>query len=346
MVAARTVVNGRQKVMNGPNSGTGGEAGADTGDEFALISRLRAGFEATGGLPPPGEVWIGDDAAVVGEGRPGPRLLATDLVVGGVHADLSRCGPDDVGYKAVMVTVSDLAAMGGRPDHLLLSIAAPPGTDLDRLGAGAAEAAAETGCVVVGGDLSTAPVLVVSVAVLGSLHGPVVPGPLLRSGAAPGDVLLVTGPLGASAAGLRLLHDGHGAGAGDHPSVAAAVLAHRRPVARLDEGEVARLAGASAAVDVSDGLVADLRHLATASGVGVELDDVPAAPGASPDEALAGGEEYELVLATADPDGLRRAFAAAGLRPPVAVGRCTDRAGRLDLDGRPLPAGGWRHRFA
>jgi thiamine-monophosphate kinase len=169
-----------------------------------------------------------------------------------------------------------------------------------------------------------------------------VPGPLLRSGAAPGDALLVTGPLGASAAGLRLLR----AGQGDDPSAAAAVLAHRRPVARLDEGEVARLAGASAAIDVSDGLAADLHHLITASGIGVDLDDVPAAPGASRDEALGGGEEYELVLATTDPDGLRRAFEAAGLRPPVAVGRCTDRPGRLTLGGRPLAGVGWRHRFA
>jgi len=341
MVAVATVVNGRQKVVNGPNSGPGGVAGDSRWDEFALIGRLRTRFEAGTAGPPPGEVGIGDDAAVVRAARSGPQLLATDLVVAGVHVDLDHCGLDDLGYKAVMVTVSDLAAMGARPDHLLLSVAAPAGTDLDRLGHGVATAAAEAGCRVVGGDLSASPVLVVSVAASGSLHGSARPGPMLRSGAAPGHTVLVTGPLGASAAGLRLLR----AGAGDDPATASAVVAHCRPVARLTEGEVARRSGVAAAVDVSDGLVADLRHLAAASAVGVALDDVPVAAGATPDEALSGGEEYELVLATPDPDRLRRAFGAAGLRPPLAIGRCTGEPGRLTLRDQPLPEGGWRHRF-
>jgi thiamine-monophosphate kinase len=324
-----------------PEPGDGGPDGP--GDEFALIGRLRARFE-DGEVPPPGEVWIGDDAAVVAA-RPGPLLLATDLVVAGIHADLDLVAPDDLGWKAVMVTVSDLAAMGARPDHLLLSVAAPPGTDIGLVAEGVATAAAATGCRVVGGDLSAAPVLTVSVAATGSLHGPLLPGPRLRSGARPGDVLLVTGPLGASAAGLRILRAGSDGGPSSAEGVADAVDAHRRPVARIEEGEVARLAGVTATVDVSDGLVAEVRLLAGASGVGVELDGVPAAAAATRAEALGGGEEYELVVATPDPDGLVRAFAAAGLRAPLRLGRCTDDTGRLTLDGAPLPAAGWRHRF-
>jgi thiamine-monophosphate kinase len=116
-------------------------------------------------------------------------------------------------------------------------------------------------------------------------------------------------------------------------------------VARVDEGVAARRSGASAAIDVSDGLMADLVHLAEASGVGVELDDVPVAEGATLGEALGGGEDYELVLATGSVDELLAAFRAAGLRPPLPLGRCTDRPGEHTLGGGPLPPGGWRHSF-
>jgi thiamine-monophosphate kinase len=116
-------------------------------------------------------------------------------------------------------------------------------------------------------------------------------------------------------------------------------------VARLAEGEAARRSGATAAIDVSDGLVADLVHLADASGVGVELDDVPVAEGATLGEALAGGEEYELVVATGSPDELLAAFRAAGLPVPLPLGWCTDRPGEHTLGGEPLPTGGWHHTF-
>jgi thiamine-monophosphate kinase len=132
------------------------------------------------------------------------------------------------------------------------------------------------------------------------------------------------------------------------PDVASTLeSAHRRPVARLSEGATARRARASAAIDVSDGLVADVVHLAEASDVGLELElgAYAVAIGATRTEALAGGEDYELVLATGDPDGLLAAFAAAGLRAPLAIGRCTADAGTWALDGGPLPEGGWRHHF-
>jgi thiamine-monophosphate kinase len=309
--------------------------------------------------------------------------LATDLVVAGVHVDLDLCTPADLGFKAVMVTVSDLAAMGGRPEHLVVSVAAPPGTDLDDLGSGVAEAATATGCIVVGGDLSTAPVVMVSVAAVGSIapgrlmgdEKEIHPGQgtvLTRSGARAGDRLFVTGPLGSSAAGLRLLQagipeaaeradaaradaarpaepadPGESAELGDPaaPVFGTLVQAHRRPVARLAEGETARLAGATAAIDISDGLAADVRHLADASGVGMALDHVPVAMGATGDEALGGGEDYELIIASADPDGLVAAFESAGLRVPIAIGRCTEDPEERTLAGKDLPDLGWRHVF-
>ncbi|MGH9093271.1 MAG: AIR synthase-related protein, partial [Acidimicrobiales bacterium] len=108
-------------------------------------------------------------------------------------------------------------------------------------------------------------------------------------------------------------------------------------------GQAARAAGASAMIDVSDGLAIDLHRMADASGVGFRLDTVPVAPGATREEALGGGEDYELVVATADPDALAGAFAAAGLRAPVVFGRCTgDPADRL-LGGEPLGRLGWEH---
>jgi thiamine-monophosphate kinase len=357
--------------VQSPNSGDFRGGPPEGPDEFAVIERLRERFQLAararfpvGPLPPTGDTWIGDDAAVVAVGPPEPgpagsgpgepgragrvpggparALLATDLVVEGVHFDLDLGGPDDVGYKALMVTVSDLAAMGARSDYALVSVAAPAETDLDRLGDGVATAAAESACVVVGGDLSESRHLVVSVAVFGSLGEGPDEDPLLRSGARAGDHLFVTGPLGGSAAGLRLLRAG--TRSGDRTSEAL-ICAYRRPVARWGEGEAARRSGATAAIDVSDGLVADLGHLASSSGVGIELDDLPVADGATRLEALHGGEDYELVIATGRPEPLVAAFAAAGLRPPRAIGRCTDQVGTGTLDGVPWPAGGWRHRF-
>lgn len=335
--------------MESPNSGDQQVDLEAWTDEFTAIERLRLLFEAAARssrpgemAPPPGDTWIGDDAAVIALDQHRQGIWATDLVVEGVHVDLDVCGLDDVGFKAVMVAVSDLAAMGAWPLHALVSIAAAPGTDFDRLGEGLAAASAEAECVVVGGDLAEAPVLVISTAVFGSLRGEPSAGPLLRSGARPGDHLLVTGPLGGSAAGLRLLRSGADTSA---PVLAALVRAYRRPRARLREGEMARLSGATAAIDVSDGLVAEVRHLGRASGVGVALETLPVADGATEEEAMGGGEEYELLVATPDPDRLVAAYRSAGLRDPVTVGRCTDRAEVFERDGQPLPPVGWRHRF-
>jgi thiamine-monophosphate kinase len=299
------------------------------------VRRIAAVFEQVLGVPPPGEVWIGDDAAVVAAPA-GRFVFATDAAVGGVHADLSLTGLDDLGWKALVATVSDIGAVGARPTYAVVDFCAPSGTDLVLLATGVAEAAAACACPVVGGDVTTAADVVVAVAATGVLEGD---GPaVLRSGASQGDVLFVTGPLGASAAGLRVLRTGA-------PGPSSAVAAHRRPRARIAEGVEARRAGATAMMDVSDGLGIDLHRLAEASGVGVALDCVPVADGATEEEALGGGEDFELVVATPDPARLVGAFAAAGLRAPIEIGRCTDDAAERTLRGLPLARAGFEHRL-
>lgn len=306
------------------------------GGEFAAIEALRARLPG----PPSGEVWIGDDAAVVGLLPGAPLLLTTDLVVEGVHVDLRLSSVADVGFKAVMASVSDVAAMGGEPLHLLVAVSGPPETDLGTLYEGVAEAAAASGAAVVGGDLSGGPVLALACAVTGTLR-PFAPGdaPVTRAGARPGDRLFVTGALGRSAAGLRLLRE-------DARATGPLVEAHRRPRARVAEGRAARRGGARAMIDVSDGLAADLGHLADASKVGFELVSVPVAPGCSLEEALGGGEDYELVLAAPDPGRLLAAFEEAGLAPPLEIGCCVADPTRRLLEGRPLAPTGFEHRFA
>lgn len=298
--------------------------------EVAAIERIAAVLPA----PPPGEVWIGDDAAVL-QPPGGLMLLATDAVVAGVHADLSVVGMDDLGWKALAVNVSDLAAMGGRPLHAVVAVAGPPTTELDPLYRGLAEAADEYGCPVVGGDLANAVQLVVAVAVTGTTDGhPAV----LRSGARPGHHVYVTGPLGGSAAGLAALRTG------GSPEAAQVINAHRRPLARVKEGQAVRDGGGSAMIDVSDGLAIDVGRLADASSVGVALDQVPVAQGAALEAALGGGEDYELLFC-APGDDVVTTFTGRGLRPPIRIGTCTPQVGQLTLDGTPLRRSGFEHRF-
>lgn len=307
--------------------------------EFATIAAISSLLP---GPEDPGETWLGDDAAVVRSGT-GWLLLAADTAVAGVHADLTLTGLADLGWKAVAASVSDIAAMGGDPGHCLVTVSAPAGTDVVELYRGVAAAAARFGCPVVGGDLTGGPELVVTVAVTGTCTN----RPVLRSGARPGDRIWVTGPLGAAAAGLRVLREGARVGpsgpAGRGGLAATLAAAHARPVALIDHGRAARRAGATAMIDVSDGLSADLGHIATASGVGVRLDDVPVHPGSTLEEALGGGEDYVLVFcAPADADPV---LAFGGLDTPIMVGRCTDDPDERTLSGRPLPAAGWEHHL-
>ncbi|MGO9584079.1 MAG: thiamine-phosphate kinase [Acidimicrobiales bacterium] len=303
--------------------------------EMAAIEVIRQAVPQ----PPQGQTWIGDDAAVVSSPPGGSLLLAADVVVEGVHFDLGLVDAADVGWKALAVNVSDIAAMGGQPLHALVTVAGASASMIDGLARGLAEASAAYQCAVVGGDLSSGPCLVVSVAITGtSDNRPAI----LRSNARPGDALFVTGPLGRSAAGLRALR-AELTGVGPAPADLAA--AYRRPVARLGEGRAASAGGATAMIDVSDGFGIDLDRLATASGVGVVLDSLPVAEGATREEALGGGEDYELIFAAADPGAVSKAFAAAGLRPPVHIGACVSNPATRRIGDEPLEASGWEHRL-
>lgn len=296
--------------------------------------------------PPSGEVWVGDDAAVL----PPPHgwlLCAADTLVEGVHADLRLTSAADLGWKALAVNVSDLAAMGGRPLHALVTVVVPQGRgqDLDGLYEGLEEAASAFGCPIVGGDLSGGATLVVTVAVNGTVDDGG-PAPVLRSGAMPGHHLFVTGPLGAAAAGLRGLRERVAtAGTKRHSAEVPNDRTHRRPMPRMAQGSAARLAGATAMIDLSDGLAMDLRRLGDASGVGVALDDVPIAPGATLAEAILGGDDYELLIAVPDGERLQEAFRSAGLAPALPIGVCTGVLGEYRLGDGDLPPGGWDHQW-
>jgi thiamine-monophosphate kinase len=253
------------------------------------------------------EVGVGDDAAVLVP-TPGRRLVVTtDVLVEGRHFTAALSQPADWGWKAVAVNCSDVAAMGGLPRWLVLALTVPEGTPvsrLDALYAGIHEACRAFAVDLVGGDTSRGPALSLAVTAIGEA-GRVV----TRSGARPGDCLAVSGPLGAPAAGLALLRRDDPAAAellADFPALAAA---HRRPCPELGAGPRLARAGATAMLDVSDGLAGDALHLAEASGTGLEVDEarVPLAPGVRQAAellgldpvalALGGGEDFVLAVA-------------------------------------------------
>jgi thiamine-monophosphate kinase len=293
-----------------------------------------------GGIGPWG---LRDDAALIAVPGGGSVLVSVDSVVDGVHVDLAICSAADVGWKALMGALSDLAAMGARPLAALVALCVPPGdgTGIVTLGVmeGVAEASRLAGCPVEGGDVSSGPVLSVAVTVMGTLNGGG-RGPVTRAGALPGDVVLVTGPCGGSAAGLRALRA--------QPLSASepvAGTAYRRPVARLREGILARESGAHAMMDVSDGLALDLHRLADASAVGLLLSAVPVATGATEEDALGGGEDYELIVTMDElaADKFAARCVEEGLRPPIRLGVVTGDPAVRTLGDRELPRSGWQH---
>jgi thiamine-monophosphate kinase len=326
-----------------PDGRDGEGAARRPGGEDELIAVLRTSLAPGGVGRPGGEVHLGDDAAVLRPAR-GYALFSVDVLVEGVHFDLSLGSLEDVGWKALEVNVSDIAAMGGLPTHAVCGVAARPGLALEQLFSGVRASASRHGLALVGGDLSAADRLFISVAILGETNAT---GPVLRSGARPGDHLWCTGPLGASAAGLERLrsHATGGSSAADSGIDAELRRAYLRPEARVREGRLAAELGATAMIDVSDGLARDAGHLASESGVGLALDTVPVAPGATEEQALGGGEDYELVFAAPPEAPVEDAFGATGLRVPVLLGRCLDEATRRELRGRPLPAAGWVHEL-
>ena len=287
-----------------------------------------------GGGAPKGQIHIGDDAAVLGP-LVGEAIVSTDTAVAGIHLDLELFPLDDLGYKAVTSALSDLAAMGAWPRAVVVAVTAPDGTDIETLYQGVAEAAVAIGVPVVGGDLTSGHELVVTVTVLGECPGG---GAVLRSGAKPGDTLFVTRPLGRAAAGLRRRRSG--AELSDP-----LVTAQRRPWPRFDEGLCARGLKVHAMMDLSDGLGIDLHRLADASKVGFALDHVPVAEGAEEAEAIGGGEDYELLIATDAPDELLKAFAAKGLSLPIAIGKVVLDSAERTWRNEPFEEAGYQHRL-
>jgi thiamine-monophosphate kinase len=238
--------------------------------EFGLIGSLPAWLPAG----PRTLVGIGDDAAVLAV--PDGRVVATtDFLLEGRHFRRDWSSGRDVGHKAAARSLADLAAMGAEPSALLVALAAPPDLPVDwlkDLAAGLAAECARCGASVIGGDTARADSVLLAVTGLGDLAGR---APVLRSGAAPGDVVAVAGPLGHAAAGLALLS----AGLRDQPGDAPLVAAHLRPAPPYDAGPEAAALGATAMIDVSDGLLADLAHVADASGVLIELASARLRPG-------------------------------------------------------------------
>jgi len=321
--------------------------------EFGLIARIRAA------LPPPGEravVPSGDDAAVWrGESR--FSVATTDTMVDGVHFLHDAAAARDVGWKALAVNISDIAAMGARPSYALVTLCLPADTPVDwvdGLVEGLVAIGSEYGVEIAGGDIVASPVIAITVAVTGAPALDAAGHPMLlrRGDARPGDLVAVSGPLGGSAGGLRLLREGR-AGSDDERAL---IDRHMRPRPRLDAGTAAALAGVRCAIDVSDGLLQDIGHICEASGAGadVRLADIPLEPALGrvfPDDArmlaATGGEDYELALAGA-PDALARVSEALGA-PLAVVGEITrGPAGRVRLiDERgnevAVPRGGWDH---
>jgi thiamine-monophosphate kinase len=336
---------------------------ADVG-EFGLIGRLA---EILGEPTSPDVlVGIGDDAAVWRPRTGSLTVATTDALVEGVHFDLATTSWTDLGWKALAENVSDVAAMGCHPRYALVALALPGGAPVDGVEAfyrGMHACATRFGCTIVGGDVVRTAALTIQITLVGESM-PVADAtdrPLLeRSRAAVGDALAVTGPLGGSAGGLQLLL---GAAPIDGSATADALIAaHRRPMPRVEAGLALVGAGVRCAMDVSDGLLADVGHICERSGVDAEVDArlVPLYPGLDAifseralDLALTGGEDYELVCAAPDAT-IKRANALlgeGGQEPLTMIGRIVARSGdKPSVRTRTAQgalvewgAGGWDH---
>ena len=332
----------------------------DTG-EFRLIDLLSEtlaaeGVEGPGLDTPMPRVGIGDDAAVW-EGAAGTRVLTTDAMVEGVHFDLDLTGWRDLGWKAIAVNLSDVAAMGCLPTCSVVTLGLRddlPVEGLVEMYRGMAEVCRSHGGRVVGGDVVRSPVFFVSVAMEGEAAASDPDGRgviLTRHAAEVGDVIAVTGSLGDSAGGLHLAL----AGETFNDSTERLRAAHFRPEPRIAAGQALASAGIRAAMDISDGLVGDLTKLCEASGVGavVRGSGVPVSDALRsrfPDKwlplALTGGEDYELLF-TGREETVREASKAVDV-PVTVIGEIVD-ASRgvsvLDADGDVIDAerGGWDH---
>lgn len=231
----------------------------------------------------------GDDAAVVDVPSNAPLIISTDVSNENVHFRAEWLSPAEIGWRATVSALSDLAAMGARPIGLLSALTVPQRWRgaLGGIGEGIGMASTAFECPILGGDLSTGTELSIAVTVLGTARQA-----LMRHGARPGDVLWVTGMLGAPGAAVRAWNEGR-------PPLPRARARFAHPTPRIREGIWFAANGCHAAIDISDGLVADARHIAAASGVTVTivLDAIPCFDDVTPLDAAASGEEYELLIA-------------------------------------------------
>lgn len=306
------------------------ETAMGPGGEFDLIRRLVRGWGSRA-------AGIGDDAAVL-QVPAGSQLVATvDAAVDGVHFRRDWCSPEEAGYRAATAAASDLAAMAAAPLGLLVALALPDDSldIVEAIGRGIGEAAAAIDTVIVGGNVTRARELSITTTALGYARQP-----LTRGGAREGDTIYVTGRFGGPGSALAAWV------AGNEPH-----SAHRaryvRPSARIREALWLAERGATAAIDISDGLLADLGHVAHASGARLEiaLDALPLVEGATREMAARGGDEYELAVAA--PAGLdAAAFASAFGMPLTAIGVVRRGAPEVHamLGGaRVATGGGWDH---
>jgi thiamine-monophosphate kinase len=324
--------------------------------EFGLIDLIRtasARYENPGRTP-----WrevllgIGDDAAAWQSGNH-IQLATTDTLVQGVHFDLGAITWQELGWKALAVNLSDIAAMGGIPKYALLSLALPAELnvkDVSEFINSFIRMAMEFGVAIVGGNVTTAPNIVITVTMIGRSKGRTM---LKRSTASPGEQIAVTGYVGLSAAGLEMLK---GKTVFDPEATNILRQAHFKPIPRVKEGQILIEQGVRTAIDISDGLVADLDHICESSKVSarISIERVPVHPTVtahfpnSQDLALYGGEDYELIF-TADQTIVTRAKRALSC-PVTVIGDITEeqlptRVLVVDSKGTVIPykKRGWNH---
>ncbi len=303
--------------------------------EFGLITRINAGRM----LPPGTMLGPGDDAAVLiaADRR---VVVTTDVLVEGVHFRLDWATPHQVGRKAAAANLADVAAMGAVPTALVVGLAVPgqtPVSTVDELTSGMWDEAGRVGAGIVGGDVVSSAEIVISVTALGDLQGR---APLTRSGAQADEVLAVCGRLGWSAAGLAILRRGWRS----PPTV---VGAHQVPQPPYTAGPQAAAAGATAMIDISDGLIADAGHLAQASGVAIDIESaaLPVAPELIDVAAALGVDARHWVLTGGEDHAFLGCFPPAVALPAGWTRLGMVRAGSgVTIDDRPHEGSpGWAH---
>lgn len=320
---------------NAPRPPSSGPLSVAELGEFGLIARITAGRV----LPPGTLLGPGDDAAVLAAAD-ARVVVTTDLLVEGVHFRLDWSTPHQVGRKAVAANLADVAAMGAVPTALVVGLAVPgqtPVSTVDGLASGMWEEAGRVGAGIIGGDVVSSAEIVMSVTALGDLCGR---APVTRGGARAGEVLAVCGRLGWAAAGLASLRRGL-------RSPRAVVGAHQVPQPPYAAGPQAAAAGATAMIDISDGLLADAGHLAEASGVAIEIDSaaLPVAGELVEVAAALGADARHWVLTGGEDHGLLACFPAATALPEgwTQLGAVQEGAG-VTVDARPYgDAPGWAH---